>query len=68
MQENSTLNKTLYWAVLAGIFILPFIPLVVTKGMFFPFVTGNNFFFRINYANNKAKDKEKAIAHLYMIN
>lgn len=30
-----------------GIFIIPFIPLYVANGMFFPFITGKNFAFRI---------------------
>ena len=47
MHQKNTLNTILYWGVFAGIFLLPFIPLIVTKGMFFPFVTGKNFFFRI---------------------
>lgn len=42
-----TLNRLLRYFVLAGIFAIPFIPLVVTSGMFFPFITGKNFTFRI---------------------
>lgn len=30
-----------------GLFIIPFIPLIVTDSMFFPFITGKNFTFRI---------------------
>jgi len=47
MHQKNTLNTILWWGISAGIFLLPFIPLIVTKGMFFPFVTGKNFFFRI---------------------
>ncbi len=32
---------------LAGIFVLPFLPLVVTNSLFFPFITGKNFIFRV---------------------
>ena len=37
----------LRYVVLAGIFLIPFIPFVVTGSMFFPFITGKNFAFRI---------------------
>src|SRR3989338_4391129 len=30
-----------------GLFIVPILPLVVTRSLFFPFVTGRNFIFRI---------------------
>lgn len=33
--------------VLTGIFLVPFLPLVVTDSLFFPFITGKNFMFRI---------------------
>ncbi|MFT5036451.1 MAG: O-antigen ligase/tetratricopeptide (TPR) repeat protein [Candidatus Azotimanducaceae bacterium] len=33
--------------VYVGIFIIPFIPLIVVNDMFFPFITGKNFTFRI---------------------
>jgi len=33
--------------VLAGIFAIPFIPLIVANHLFFPFITGKNFTFRI---------------------
>lgn len=35
------------WVVLGGVFLLPFLPLVVANSLFFPFITGKNFFFRI---------------------
>ena len=41
------MNKILRYALLVGIFIVPFIPLVVSSTMFFPFITGKNFLFRI---------------------
>src|SRR5580704_17796376 len=40
-------EKILRWIVLIGVFLLPFIPLVVTSSLFFPFITGKNFLFRI---------------------
>ncbi|HEV3245153.1 MAG TPA: O-antigen ligase family protein, partial [Candidatus Paceibacterota bacterium] len=39
-------EKILRWVVLVGVFALPFIPLVVTTWLFFPFITGKNFLFR----------------------
>jgi tetratricopeptide (TPR) repeat protein/O-antigen ligase len=41
------INKILRYALLVGIFIIPFIPFVVSSTMFFPFITGKNFLFRI---------------------
>jgi len=41
------LEKTLRWVVLAGIFALPFIVFIVANEMFFPYITGKNFTFRI---------------------
>ncbi|MDO8561306.1 MAG: O-antigen ligase family protein [bacterium] len=41
------LEKTLRFIVLAGIFALPFIVFIVANDMFFPFITGKNFAFRI---------------------
>ena len=40
-------QKLLRYALLGGIFIIPFIPLFVAQNMFFPFITGKNFAFRI---------------------
>jgi hypothetical protein len=42
-----TLQKLLRGAVLGGLFIIPFIPLIVAYNLFFPFITGKNFAFRI---------------------
>ena len=41
------LNRILTWAVIVGLFGLLFLPLYVADGMFFPFITGKNFAFRI---------------------
>lgn len=40
-------SKIFYWFVLLGIFIVPFVPFLVSKTMLFPFITGKGFFFRI---------------------
>lgn len=37
----------LRYALLAGIFAVPFIPFLIANSMFFPFITGKNFAFRI---------------------
>jgi len=39
--------KFLRYAIIGGIFIIPFLALVVSDKMFFPFITGKNFSFRI---------------------
>lgn len=41
------LEKMLRWVALSGIFLLPFIVLIVARTLFFPFITGKNFTFRI---------------------
>lgn len=41
------LTKVLRYSVIGGLFIAPFIPLVVADFLFFPFITGKNFLFRI---------------------
>ena len=41
------LNKFLRYAIFIGLFAVPFIPLLVSNSMFFPFITGKNFAFRI---------------------
>lgn len=42
-----TLERALRFVAIAGIFCLPFIVLIVSKSLFFPFITGKNFAFRI---------------------
>lgn len=42
-----TLEKILRGVALTGVFALPFIVLYVANSMFFPFITGKNFAFRI---------------------
>lgn len=41
------LNNTLYKIVLAGVFILPFFPLIIATSLFFPYITGKVLFFRL---------------------
>jgi O-antigen ligase/tetratricopeptide (TPR) repeat protein len=41
------MNKILRYITLVGLFIIPFIPLLVANTLFFPFITGKNFGFRI---------------------
>ena len=45
--QNNALTKTVRWVTLTCLFIIPFLPLVVFNGLFFPFITGKNFAFRI---------------------
>lgn len=40
-------NKNLRYIILVGIFAIPFVPLVVSSSLFFPFITGKGFVFRI---------------------
>lgn len=53
MATMSSLEKTLRWIVLGCVFALPFVPLIVADGvhffynLFFPYITGKNFAFRI---------------------
>ncbi|HVM73389.1 MAG TPA: O-antigen ligase family protein [Candidatus Paceibacterota bacterium] len=42
-----SLQKILRWVVIIGIFALPFVPLIVSTSLFFPYITGKNFTFRI---------------------
>jgi len=41
------INTVLRYLVIGGIFLVPFIPFIITSSMFFPFITGKNFTFRI---------------------
>ncbi len=41
------LEKTLRWTVIGAIFLLTLIPFLVPQSLFFPFITGKNFAFRI---------------------
>jgi hypothetical protein len=41
------MNKILRYVILVGVFLIPFIPLIVMNTLFFPYITGKNFAFRI---------------------
>ena len=41
------IEKALRWVVIIGVFCLPFVVVIVASSMFFPFITGKNFAFRI---------------------
>lgn len=43
----TTTKNILKYGVLAGLFLIPFIPFIVPKAMFFPFIAGKGFAFRI---------------------
>jgi O-antigen ligase/tetratricopeptide (TPR) repeat protein len=40
-------ERSLYYGIVAGLFLIPFIPFIVVNDLFFPFITGKNFAFRI---------------------
>ena len=40
-------NKVFYWLILLGLLLLTITPLLVSTSLFFPFITGKGFFFRI---------------------
>ena len=39
-------NSQLKYIILAGLFAMPFVPLIVSSSLFFPFITGKAFVFR----------------------
>ncbi len=45
MQTN-TFKNILVWTIRIGLLIVPFIPLYIAAGLFFPFITGKAFLFR----------------------
>lgn len=40
-------NNILKYFIYGGLFLMPFIPLIISSSMYFPFITGKNFAFRI---------------------
>jgi O-antigen ligase/tetratricopeptide (TPR) repeat protein len=44
---NTTIKNTLKWAVISGLFAVPFIPFIISRSLLFPFITGKGFTFRI---------------------
>jgi O-antigen ligase len=47
MQSGGTAKQIARWVALGALFLLPFTPLVVANGYFFPFITGKAFYLRI---------------------
>ena len=47
MSDMAVLEKALRWVVITGIFALPFVCFIVTTSLFFPYITGKNFTFRV---------------------
>ena len=45
--REETVKKLCLWIIKGGLFIVPFIPLYVSKILFFPYITGKAFVFRI---------------------
>src|SRR3989338_2296726 len=43
----TTVDRTLLWVTRGGGFLIPFVPLIVASPLFFPFITGKAFTFRI---------------------
>ncbi|MSR71054.1 MAG: hypothetical protein EXS50_00060 [Candidatus Taylorbacteria bacterium] len=41
------LKTFLRYSIIGGLFLIPFVPLIRTDALFFPFITGKNFSFRI---------------------
>src|SRR3989344_6082759 len=44
---NSTLKSGALWIIKGGLFVVPFIPLYVSKVLFFPYIAGKAFVFRV---------------------
>src|SRR5271154_5432594 len=47
MQSGGTAKQVARWVALGALFLIPFAPLVVVNGYFFPFITGKAFYLRI---------------------
>ncbi|HBM45789.1 MAG: hypothetical protein UT05_C0002G0053 [Parcubacteria group bacterium GW2011_GWF2_38_76] len=45
--SNISTEKLLKNAIIGGLFLIPFLPFIVSGSLFFPFITGKNFAFRI---------------------
>ncbi len=45
--NNSTINTLIKYAIIIGLAVIPFIPTYVVNSLFFPFITGKGFAFRI---------------------
>jgi len=47
MSSMQTIDKIFLGVTRVGVFLVPFVPLIVASPLFFPFITGKNFAFRI---------------------
>jgi len=47
LKEGGTAKQIARWVTLGALFLLPLTPLLIANNMFFPFITGKAFFFRI---------------------
>ncbi|MDO8429796.1 MAG: O-antigen ligase family protein [bacterium] len=47
MSNKVTAKSAVLWIIKGGLFIVPFIPLYISKVLFFPYITGKAFVFRI---------------------
>src|ERR1700733_13390846 len=47
MTNSNRIKSILFYSVLVGLFLIPFIAFFVPNGMFFPFISGKGFMFRI---------------------
>ncbi len=47
MQSGGTAKQIARWVALGALFLIPLTPLLVTDTLFFPFITGKAFYFRI---------------------
>lgn len=47
MKPENTTKTIARWIALGALFLIPFTPLLVANGYFFPFITGKAFYFRI---------------------
>ncbi|MFA5998235.1 MAG: O-antigen ligase family protein [Candidatus Paceibacterota bacterium] len=47
MEGDGIAKNIARWVALGALFLIPFTPLIVAGGYFFPFITGKAFFFRI---------------------
>jgi len=47
MESGGTAKQVARWVALGALFLVPFTPLLVADGYFFPFITGKAFYFRI---------------------
>ncbi|MFH1170775.1 MAG: O-antigen ligase family protein [Candidatus Vogelbacteria bacterium] len=45
--KNKTITTTINYAILVGLFLLTITPLLVSTSLFFPFIAGKGFFFRV---------------------